>query len=45
LSAIATAVFAPAVLGSVRSGNFQIEKSTISPNRLIPSVLLVWKNI
>jgi len=45
LSAIATPVFAPMVLGSVRPGQFQIEKSTNSFNQLIPRVLLVGKNI
>jgi len=45
LSAIATPALASAVLGNVRPGNFQIEKSTISPNQLIPSALLVGKII
>jgi hypothetical protein len=45
LSAIATPAFAAEVLGSVRPGNSQIEKSTISPNQLIPSALLAEKNI
>jgi hypothetical protein len=45
LSAIATPVFAPAVLGSIRPGKVEIEKSTISPNPLIPSSLLAGENI
>jgi hypothetical protein len=45
LSAIATPVFAPALLGNIRPGKVQIEKTILSSNPLIPSVLLVGNNI